>query len=200
MALETEAKMRVRDLDALRSKLARLGAANEGDCLERNWVLDNPSNSLYGDGILLRVRNMGGTGGLLTVKRKIEDGEFKTREEVETMVDSTDELLRQFEILGLRPTWIYEKMRQTWLWHDCILALDECPEMGSFVEIEGTPAAIRAACADLGLDPADHIDDSYLGLWIRYLESRGEPCRDMLFSTEENDRHRRFARNTKIIG
>jgi Adenylate cyclase, class 2 (thermophilic) len=197
MATECEAKIHVDDFDEIRSRLEKLGGVHEGEVLERNWVLDRPDNTLFGEGTLLRVRNTGGPGGVLTVKRKSEGGEFKTREEVESMVDSTDDLLRQLEMVGFGIQWIYEKFRDTWIWQDCILALDECPEMGCFVEIEGTPDTIRAAARDLGLDPAKHIDESYLDLWRNHLRARGESPRHMVF--QRNDPIlRRLSRSTLI--
>ncbi len=182
MALECEAKLKVSDLERIRIRLDKLGAANEGECLERNWVLDDAGGDLRRRGVLLRVRNVGGEDGILTVKLPITGGEFKSREEIETMADSTADLLRQLEVLGFRPVWRYEKYRQTWLWRDCVLALDECPEMGYFVEIEGAPDHIRDVAADLGLDAGQHIQDNYLGLWQKHLEAKGQPLRDMVFS------------------
>ena len=182
MAREIEAKIKVEDLGVIAKRLEGLGAVNEGDCLERNWVLDYPDGRLAAEGVLLRVRNLGGVGGVLTVKHRVEGGVFKTREEVESMVDSTDDVLRQFEILGYGIRWIYEKFRATWLWHDCVLALDEMPEIGSYVEIEGDPERIREVAVQLGLDPASHINDNYLGLWQKHLAARGEGPRHMVFA------------------
>ena len=184
MATECEAKIRVPDLSLIRARLEKLGGVDEGEVLERNWVLDSPDGRLFHEGVLLRVRNTGGVEGVLTVKRKIDGGAFKTREEVESMVDSTDDALRQFEMIGFHVRWIYEKYRATWLWHDCVIALDECPEMGKFVEIEGTPERIGEAAAGLQLDPAEHIDESYLALWQAYLRQRGEEPRHMIFAPD----------------
>lgn len=182
MPREVEAKIRVDSLEPLRTRLDELGAVNEGECLERNWVLDDDRESLRTSGRLLRVRTMGGPSGLLTVKRRVEGGEFKTREEIESMVDSAEDLLRQLEVVGFQVKWVYEKRRQTWLWRDCVLALDELPEIGCYIEIEGAPDTIRAVAADLGLDTADHIHDNYLELWVRHLREQNEAPRHMVFS------------------
>ena len=186
MAREVEAKIKVDNFDRLRARLEQLGAAYEGECLERNWILDDADGRLHKSGMLLRVRNNGGVDGILTVKRRIDGGDFKTREEVESMVDSTDDLLRQMEMVGFGTHWIYEKRRQTWLWRDCMVTLDELPEIGCFVEIEGTPDKIRGVAAELGLSPENHIDDNYMGLWFKHLEAKGEAPRNMIFSPEEN--------------
>lgn len=185
MARECEAKLRVDSLDAIRNRLTALGAANEGDCLEKNWVLDDSSGRLAKQGKLLRVRSLGDAGGILTVKTPLPGGEFKNREEIETMVDSTEDLLRQLQTVGFHVAWIYEKKRQTWLWSDCVLALDECPEMGTFVEIEGTPDRIKSVAAELGLDPELHIEDNYLTLWKKHIEETGQRPRHMLFDPYE---------------
>ncbi|MCC8167377.1 MAG: class IV adenylate cyclase [Planctomycetes bacterium] len=181
MALEMEAKLKVDSLEPLQARLANLGAVDEGRVRERNWVLDTPDGSLRSAGKLLRVRNTGGDGGVLTVKTPLEGGAFKSREEVEVTVDSTDRLLVQLAAIGYEVRWIYEKYRTTYHWCDCNVVLDECPEIGDFVEVEGDADAIRTVLADLGLDPADHLDTNYLGLWQEYLAARGEGHRDMVF-------------------
>lgn len=181
MATETEAKIKVDALAPIVERLRNLGALDQGTSLERNWVLDRPDGGLMAGGVLLRVRNVGDVGGILTVKRRMKGGEFKTREEVESMIDSTDDVLRQLQMVGFEIKWIYEKQRATWVWHDCVLALDECPEIGCFVEIEGEADDIRLAAADIGLDPALHIQDSYLELWMKHLAARGEDPRHMVF-------------------
>lgn len=193
MPKEIEAKLRVADLDRVRQTLVRLGAEDRGECLERNWILDDAAGSLYARGVLLRVRREG-EDGVLTVKLPAEAGEFKVREEIETSVGSPEVLLRQLEAVGFRTAWIYEKIRHTWLWRGCAVLLDRCPEIGDFVEIEGSPEAIRAVAADLGLDPGAHIGDNYLGLWIRHLESRGEGKRDMIFPPGIIERFNRRAK------
>ncbi|MCD8138407.1 MAG: class IV adenylate cyclase [Planctomycetaceae bacterium] len=182
MGMEIEAKLRVADLRPIAEKLRRLGARDEGTVLERNWVLDSDDNRLKGWDVLLRIRTSGGDEAVLTVKRRGDGGEFKTREEVESRVDSAEVLLRQFEMTGFRTVWIYEKKRSTWTWRDCEVVLDELPELGSFVEIEGEPEAIRRVAADIGLNPDDHIDDNYLGLWQKHLAARGESERHMVFA------------------
>ncbi|MCD8352046.1 MAG: class IV adenylate cyclase [Planctomycetaceae bacterium] len=182
MGMEIEAKIKVADLQPIAEKLRRLGATEEGTVLERNWVLDSDDDRLKGWDVLLRIRTTGGDEAILTVKRRGGDGEFKTREEVESRVDSADVLLKQFEMIGFRTAWIYEKKRSTWQWRDCEVVLDELPEIGCFVEIEGEPDAIRRVATDIGLDPADHINDNYLGLWQKHLMARGESERHMVFA------------------
>ncbi len=186
MATECEAKLRVDSLDAVRGRLRMLGAVDRGEAFERNWVFDREGGELFREGTLLRVRNAGGEGGILTVKRKTSCGSFKNREEVESVVDSAETLVRQLEMTGFHVSGRYEKFRETWLWGDAVVSLDECPEIGCFVEIEGTTETIRRVAADLCLDPEKHLDGSYLELWRTHLLEKGENgMRDMTFA--END-------------
>lgn len=189
MAKEIEAKIKIDNIVDLRGRLNALGASLEGSANEKNWVFDDESGSLAGMGFLLRVRNLGDVACVLTVKRPTGGGEgFKAREEVETVVDSTRDLLKQLEMLGYSVRWIYEKRRQTWLWRECVISLDECPKIGNYIEIEGLPEIIRRVCQDLGLNPDDHIEDNYLTLWQKHLAARGEPDRNMVFSQAGKDK------------
>ncbi len=183
MAQETEAKIPVADLSAVHAKLLALGAEDRGEVFERNRVFDDGGGTLEERGILLRLRTHGAErGGILTVKRIVGGGAFKTREEIETTTDDADTLLSQLDILGYRVAWIYEKRRRTLLWGGCVFALDTCPEIGTFVEIEGDEQGIRAACAAVGLDPGSHLPGNYLALWRQHLAARGEAPRDMTFA------------------
>ena len=183
--LEIETKFAVPDLDAVRGRLAGAGAVRIGGGLERNWILDDAEGSLFRRRILFRLRDEGERGSVLTVKKPAREGKFKTREEVNAAVESVGKLLAQMEMLGYRTKWRYEKRRETWRWLDCLVCLDECPEIGAFVEIEGEPPAIRAAAAGLGLDLESHIDDNYLDLWQNHLDALGQPRRDMGFGNAE---------------
>ena len=70
--------------------------------------------------------------------------------------------------------------------------------MGCFDETEGTPDTIRAAADDLGLEPADHIGESYLDLWRDQLRARGEGPRHMVFP-HDDPVLRRLSRSTLIL-
>lgn len=186
MTLEIETKFQVSGLDAVRDRLAAVGAVRIGGGLERNWVLDDAKGSLFRRRILLRLRDDGERGSVLTVKGPARAGKFKTREEVNAAVESIGKLLGQMEMLGYRTKWRYEKRRESWRWLDCLVCLDECPEIGFFVEIEGQPTVIPAAAEGLGLDPERHINDNYLDLWQNHLNALGQPRRDMVFGDAES--------------
>lgn len=188
MTLETEAKLPLHDHAPVRAALERAGARCLRTELERNMVLDSPDESLRARGMLLRVRTTGTDEALLTIKRPAPDAGFKTREEIQTRVVDADALLRQLEALGYAVRRIYEKRRQTWALDGCEVCLDELPEIGLFVEIEGTPDAIQATAAKLGLDTNTHIGDNYLTLWDKHLAALGQQPRDMVFRGQTPER------------
>ncbi|MDR1520528.1 MAG: class IV adenylate cyclase [Planctomycetota bacterium] len=184
MPLEIETKFKIADPAAIRRRLLALGAERIGGGLERNWVLDDAGGGLRRRRHLLRVRDGGAGGGLLTVKGPEMGGEFKTREEVNSRIGSIPDFLRQMEMLGFKPAWIYEKRRESWRWRGCAVELDECPEIGCFVEIEGGPDLIKAVAADLGLDPDSRLNDNYFDIWLRHLAASRQPGRDMVFPAD----------------
>ena len=72
--------------------------------------------------------------------------------------------------LGFSRRFRYEKRREEWTLGECAVALDET-SIGTFVEIEGNPAAIRRAVAALALDFSRAIPYAYARL---YAERRRE--------------------------
>ncbi len=163
---ETEVKLPVADLDRLREALTRLGARLTRERhLEDNVLFDDEAGSLARAGAVLRLRRTPGKS-LLTYKgpRRVEEG-IKVREERETAVGEPDEVHAIFTTLGYRPVFRYQKHRETWTHRDQQVLLDETP-VGTYVEIEGDPAGIRAVTADLDLDPGDYMTDSYVDLFF----------------------------------
>ncbi len=183
MHIERECKIRVADQDALKARMKACNAQSLGRVYERNWVLDTEKHELHARQMLLRLRSADNEkGGILTVKRPALNSRFKTREEIEIHVDSISGAKTLLAALGYEPRWYYEKYREYWRYKGCVIALDELPEIGNFIEVEG-PAdhAIRLVLEDLELDPEDHIDLNYLGLFEQFCQSKGEPLRDMRF-------------------
>ena len=78
--------------------------------------------------------------------------------------------------VGFHPTFRYQKYRETWVSEGAEIVIDETP-VGTFLEIEGTPAAIHRTAAALGYARGDYITDSYVGLFLA-AGGRG----DMVFS------------------
>lgn len=163
---ETEVKLRVSSPEQAREALGRLGAARVRDRhFEDNLIFDDATGSLRARGCLVRLRRTEGHA-TLTYKgqRRIVEG-VRVREERETRVDDADVLQGVFETAGLKPTFRYQKYRETYEWRGVEIVVDETP-IGTFFEVEGEVEKIHAAAAALGYTPADYVADSYAALFF----------------------------------
>lgn len=161
------------------------GVARGGPRLQRDVILDTADRDLVGRGCALRVRDDGGRA-VLTYKGPVVPGVLKIREELETEAGSVERLLAILEALGFRPVFRYEKRREEFAIPGAIIAIDETP-IGTFVEIEGEPAAIHDAAARLGCRESDYVTASYRQLYVASLSAGATPG-DMVFPTTDASR------------
>jgi len=128
---------------------------------------------------------------------------YKVRIETETLVDDGPALAAIFHQLGFGPVFRYEKYRTEWSCaapavdgplftgpaHPCELfppgasfhlVLDETP-IGDYAELEGTPAWIDSTLAQLGVDPATCLTDSYGSLFLAWKQRTGSPAGNLTF-------------------
>jgi adenylate cyclase class 2 len=173
---ETEVKLRVRDLTAIRETLRGIGAELVRERhFEDNVLFDDAAGSLRSEGCVLRLRRTR-DGGLLTFKgpRRVEAG-VKSREERQTAVADPEALDGILTRLGYRPIFRYQKYRESFRHRGQSVEVDETP-IGAFVEIEGDVEGIAAVATELGYAAADYVGESYIGL---FFAAGGEG--DMLF-------------------
>ncbi|UCE58660.1 MAG: class IV adenylate cyclase [Phycisphaerales bacterium] len=179
MPLEIELKLRVESHEPVRERLQSLGAAYLSRVLESNSIFDRPDGSLRKRGIGLRLRRTvsqddGEVSATLTLKGPRLEGQMKSREELEVLVDQAETTARILETLGLVPILRYQKRRESWELSQCRVELDEPPHIGIFVEIEGPDESrIRAAQKSLGLDRIAHQQESYVRMLLEYCAERG---------------------------
>ena len=164
--VETEAKIRVASLRTVRRKLVALeGTLLSARGFESNVLLDFPGEALRLSGKSFRVRTYGERGSVTLKGVARVSGGLKSREELETAVDSPEMLTRILVALGLRPSFRYDKFREVWRVFKCLVCLDETP-LDRFVEIEGTAREIHRVAEALGLDSTGFLGDSYPALWF----------------------------------
>src|SRR5438552_3352493 len=130
MPTELEAKMRVTDHDGPRQRLRELGAQFSGAHLETNNIFDGPSKSLIAANKALRLRisrNLatGEEHAVVTYKGPRTAGHFKSREEIETGVDSADAMLEILKALNFVQILSFQKKRESWELDGCKIELDE---------------------------------------------------------------------------
>jgi adenylate cyclase, class 2 len=200
---------------ALKRIGARLAGPGTSKVHEENVIFDTPQGGLARHGQLLRIRTetpqVRGKSKtakpkqriVLTLKQplarpataevgKTVQGPYKVREEIEIEVAEAGNLTRIFAGLGMRGWFRYEKYRTTFRLPDSeawakglLIELDETP-IGTFVELEGPPAAIDRAAGKLGFSRRDYITTNYLRLYVEDCRRKGEEPRHMVFSNRKS--------------
>jgi adenylate cyclase, class 2 len=164
--VESEVKLAVGSPEEARALLERAGATRvRPRHFEDNLLLDDAARTLAARGLVLRLRRTE-TAALLTYKgpRREVDG-VKARTEIEFGVSDGDGCLALLDGLGFRPTFRYQKYRETYRWHDVEIVIDETP-VGTFLEIEGEVDVIHQAARALGRGPGDYLLESYVSLFF----------------------------------
>ncbi len=170
MPIELEAKLRVSDHQPVRERLRAIGAESRGCVLETNTLLDTTDGQLRTRGCGLRVRravhdDTGGATCTVTFKGPRSAGVLKHREEIETTAGDGDAMRALFHALGYTRSLIFEKRRETWSFNGCLIELDEVPQLGLFVEVEGPDEpTIHNVIDALDLNAAERVVDSYAAL------------------------------------
>jgi adenylate cyclase class 2 len=162
--IEIEVKFLVTDIAALRLRLKSMGANSRGEVLETNYRYDDQAGRLLAARSLLRLRQDRRTR--LTFKRPRSDGrdQFKVYDEYEVTVDDFGGMHRILTAMGFQRVQIYEKRREVFRWRQTQFCIDRLP-FGNFVEIEGSPEAIRAGAHRLKLPWKRRILANYLQLF-----------------------------------
>lgn len=180
---EVEVKVRAAH-EAVRERLAELGAERIGRVSQADVYYDAPHREFDETDEALRIRRERGpddAGGdestvtSLTYKGPLVERASKTREEHETPVADPAAMEGVLDGLGFEPAATVEKERERYVLDGYAITLDSVADLGEFVEVEreaderDVEAAREGAYAvlrDLGLDPADQIRTSYLGLLL----------------------------------
>ncbi len=198
MPRELEAKHRVESLVPVRTALERLGATMELRCVEWNQIFDTPEGRLKDRRIGLRLRTLDRAetptgagvpcisgGATLTFKGPPERSAYKSREEVEVVVNHPAGMVELLGGLGFIRVLGYAKRREHWRLGECHVELDELPQLGCFVEVEGpSEQAIDATRQQCGLTACPLVRESYVGLVSSHLSNLGNLGRELRFDTE----------------
>jgi predicted adenylyl cyclase CyaB len=176
--VERELKFACDDLEAVRQRLAELGAERQAPAaFEDNLVFDR-DDELEGAGCVLRLRS-DRRGARLTVKgpARFEEG-VKLREEREISVSEAEEAQLLLEMLGYGVVQRYQKMREEWQLGSIVAALDHTP-IGDFVEFEGSRAAQVARRCGFEVESAEQR--SYIHIYADYLREHPDAPPQMVF-------------------
>ena len=184
MPHEIEVKFALRDRNELVRKLHEIGAQRlYPETFEDNIVLDRRGD-LKTKGALLRVRKFG-KYSIATYKGPMSiDGGVKTREEVQTGVESFELAIQLFDALGFKPVFRYQKFREVWRLREVEVVLDRTP-IGDYFEIEGPMETIRNVAAELGMNMEQAIRQTYADLYRQARRTRSDLGENMIFPPEE---------------
>ncbi len=185
---ETEIKLPVENPRSIQRKLVRLGLTRvKPRQFERNFLFDFPDRRLYKARCLLRLRSTNGDS-LLTFKGPPRLSKwYKVRDEVETAIESGEQLKAVLAAMGLKVFFRYEKYRTTFappsrsrFAGSATAVFDETP-IGNFLELEGPELWILTTARKLGFEPKDFITSSYASLHRQLWKMRGREPGDMIF-------------------
>jgi adenylate cyclase class 2 len=168
------------DHDAVRERLAAVGAESLGMVTQRDTYYDAPHRSFAETDEALRIRRIheevtadapGETR--VTYKGPLVDAASKTRREHETGVDDGETMDSLLRALGFEPAAVVEKTRSRFRVDGYTVTLDRVTDVGDYVEVETESETVDRAregafdlLADLGLDPENQVRTSYLGLLL----------------------------------
>jgi len=172
--IEIEVKIACDNPSEVESRLKSLNASLIGCWSETDMFFDFDDKRLKQSDSALRLRardniNEGHTNYRLTFKGRRQNDAYKCRREIELAVESPDTIQSLLEALGLKPFIAYTKKRNSWRYKNCTIEVDEIPDIGNFVEIEGPDKeAIDDVLNSLNLADKPIITKSYLEMIVEY--------------------------------
>jgi len=173
MCTEIEAKLKVDSLQEIAEKLNELKAEFLEEQSQIDYYFDDVDSQLTKTDRCLRLRRQLTKEQeklFLTYKGPKEKDQLKKRREIEIEVGNVDSTRKLLSALGYDQALVIEKKRRIYRLGSCIVALDELPLLGSFVEIEGSDdEKIVNVQRDLGLADLQHIPISYASLMAEKL-------------------------------
>ena len=186
---ETEVKLKVSDIEAIRERLQRLGLRLlDRRSLEDNVLFDTPDRALRKVRSILRLRRYAGKWIVTFKGTPAADPLYKSRLELESAVENPEAIRLLFEALGFRPVFRYQKYRSHYGPGESAesrkasfeIALDETP-IGNFLEIEGSRRSIDRMASQLGYSRSDYSTASYGALYLEECRQRNIVPGDMVF-------------------
>ncbi len=171
---EIEVKFAVAGHGAVVEALAGEGGRLVGSFEQTDQFYDTPGARLRDGGCGLRIRRLvllAGDAGKIDTRPEVtfkgprrKDVRAKIRPEYQTRLDDAEAMEKIFAACGLEPTAVVCKKRTSYRLQDCQVELDELPDIGCFVEVEGPDEkTVFAVSERLGLT-GEPVGESYLAM------------------------------------
>jgi len=196
---ETEVKISIPDLDEIRLKLREAGfRAVQRRAFEDNVLFDMPGRPLRAMRAILRLRHYGRRWVLTYKGTPDSDTRYKSRKEYESEIVHPEAIRLIFHALGLVPVFRYQKYRTNYVDKSAKkkvktgkraakprfeISLDETP-IGTFIELEGSRAAIDRAAKALGFSDKDYSTKSYGALYLEKCKEDSVEPGEMVFAVQ----------------
>jgi len=168
MAAEIEAKLKVDSLSDIEKRLSELGAESVGCRHQKDYYFDDSTGTFLKFDRCLRLRWQSADENekiFLTYKGPKEKANLKERQEIEIELKNINSAEDLLGAIGFERGLVIEKKRSLWHLDRCTIALDQLPELGCFVEIEGPDEEIITNVQKkIGLAALSHITESYASL------------------------------------
>ena len=172
--VETESKYKVEDLKLLKRILSAWRFKPGSSLMQRDEYFDTKQFTYSSLNNVVRLRYEGSSlkfchKGPLA---RAADGKYSR---IELEIDAAKTARRELEAKGMILTWFFEKRRVEYRRADLpiVVALDEIPEFGHYVEIEGPPSSSRDI--EQALRPAlgEPETRNYKDLFVALKEQQG---------------------------
>ena len=159
MKPEIEVKFLNVNHDEVRAKLKALGAKLEHPMrLMRRAMFDYPDNRLQKERPHRRLRVRDEGDKITITLKKSGDGDSSYAGEVETIVESFENMTEILKNVGLYIYSFQESKRETWMLEGTEVVLDEWPWIRPYIEIEGsTEESIKSVAKKLDFDWIDAV-------------------------------------------
>lgn len=177
---EIEAKIMVEALEPVAGRLQQLGAQFLHTIQQADSYFMDTHKLLHKNDCGLRVRRQsidGKESACLTFKGAREKTKYKSRLEYETGISDPNAAENILEGLGYHKRLTVEKKRSVWQLDNCEICLDQLPDLGCFVEVEGDDEeTISSVLAKLNLQDQPHISSGYASMTAQKLKQTETDC------------------------
>lgn len=162
---EIEVKFKIKDIDAIKRKIKKIGIQYKGRFSLIDTWFDTPNKQLRKKKRGLRLR-LQGRKKILTFKRdEILNHLVREAEEIEVDINDSNRIRRIIEGLGFQEDLIIKKEREVWLIGKLEIVLDRVEGLGTFLELEGSKKDIEEVVKKLGLEKTHRITVHYSQLF-----------------------------------
>lgn len=147
---ETELKILDISVQDITKKLLTLGAKKKGTQLVIAEHFDFPNRRIKKGNQLFRLRKIGSKIELCFKKKPSKNKRFKIQEEIQTEVESFENMRNILLGLGLKSYNYREKKRTSFVYGKLKIELDEYADIPPYMEIEGPQKDIKSILPKIG--------------------------------------------------